>query len=189
MYTKEEITANRAKLIEALRSDKYKQSGYRLATLNNDGNVSYCALGVVCNESGVGDWFTQVNKGAKCDWEYFNASTSVEGCPPSVPRLLGFSTVYKTGEADVTMYDLPGDIAEFYDFTRTGQIDNSEPFREAINKSDSEVATYIKDKIIGFNLEDASISLAELNDDFAMPFPLIADFIEEFGEYFKITPQ
>lgn len=43
-YTKEEQAANRAKWVEALRSDEYEQGRYALAT--EDGG--YCCLGVAC---------------------------------------------------------------------------------------------------------------------------------------------
>ncbi len=188
-YTKEEITANRAKLIEALRSDKYKQSGYRLATLNNDGNVSYCALGVVCNESGVGDWFVT----HETDFESWVSLDDFMVDTPLDEYTLGFSDKIHsdspvrvfTSDEELSKDALLKSVSEMYGFNSTGEVEKSTAFMEAILKSDSEVAKFVKEKAArALFLDTKVISLITLNDGIHMPFPLIADFIEEFGEYF-----
>lgn len=43
---------NIRKWVKALRSGEYKQTQKRLATVDRDGNVSYCCLGVACEVYG-----------------------------------------------------------------------------------------------------------------------------------------
>src|SRR4051812_5428940 len=56
-YTSDEQAANRAKLVEALRSGKYEQGqGQLRLTQGAAHRPLYCCLGVACDISGLGDW-------------------------------------------------------------------------------------------------------------------------------------
>ena len=179
MYTKEEITANRAKLVKALRSGKYEQCIQELAKVDAKGNMRYCVLGVACNESDTGNWVTLPQRG-KFGWV-----NVYDNFTPNPKDILGFSTSVKTHEPVVVTSILPVSVFEFYGFTASGDFINSRELLNAISKSESDAANYVLDFLHPFDWETSTLSLVTLNDAINMPFPLIADFIEEFGEYLE----
>lgn len=80
MYTKEEQAANRAKLVEALRSGEYKQTSGALCHERSDGGFEYCCLGVACKISELGEF----------DYEGDDVNTPfrVKGVPHRVYRTM-----------------------------------------------------------------------------------------------------
>lgn len=56
-YTKQEQAANRAKWVEALESGRYEQTEYALKKGDR-----FCATGVACDISGLGEWVESPNR-------------------------------------------------------------------------------------------------------------------------------
>jgi len=78
--------------VKALRSNKYTQCRGSLALQNSDGTDSYCALGVLANELGTGDWELTPSLGrTKIRWQYVQEDgvSSLENLPAEFVGLIG----------------------------------------------------------------------------------------------------
>lgn len=99
-WTPESKKALRAKLVEALRSGKYKQTKWRLARPFPHDEIGLCCLGVACVVAGFKPTKTKTTPG-KPDLEKYGLDPfgyNIKGCNGALPMVVkdmfGFSTSY-----------------------------------------------------------------------------------------------
>ena len=117
-YTSEEQAANRAALVEALRSGKYKQGKEQLRPSEDE----YCCLGVACDISGLGNWNANLSERRyiieAVQWSTFTL-------PPLVQDWLGFdSALGDMNENDTlsAMNDAGSTFNEIADIIEAGRV-------------------------------------------------------------------
>ena len=166
MYTKEEITANRAELIEALRSGEYSQELGALGVAY-EAETTYCVTGLACEISKRGKWVEH---------------------PYKPPQLL-----YEIPGFGMPYYQMPIEVKEHYGFHNArGRIRKEDlaDFCDKFNTSDSDAVIWLSDKISNNRpLHPVIFDLMTLNDGHKMPFNLIADMLEEFEEYYFVKDE
>ncbi len=157
------VDTNRKELFDALRCGEYPQ-GVGSLCINYDVGSYYCVLGVACDVSGKGEWV---------EIQHYD-------------QKLG----YKSDGGSEIVYSMPNDVVEHYGFHCSegcAHPKSQKNFSEAIARSSSDAAEWLKEKSKTAPNPTAvinGITLTRLNDVFRMPFPLIADLLEEFEDYF-----